>query len=293
MNIKRAFFFCSLLLIVLSGLLYAEQQGKLSVFTDVKEAEIYVDSEKIGQDNVVGYPLSSGEHYLKVMYQGKKAYAEVVNIVAGQTKTVVVDNFVDFKTNAPSRGAVDKEAARLRETRGNMAFGIYGGAPASGLSYKWWVFEKFGFQVSGFTQSPVAEIIDNQFGYRVLFGFADKVYMEDTITAYAALGRGRSGYTNKKDSDDNIFMDTTEASFGLELRLGRPGNSGPSYGGVIDSMGDIVLLGLQMVSMGIINTCYMSLEVGAESRNVEFGDHERKDESLTNMKVSGGIHYYF
>ena len=35
------------------------------------------------------------------------------------------------------------EAERIRETRGNTAFGFYGGSPASGLSYKHWFNSRF------------------------------------------------------------------------------------------------------------------------------------------------------
>jgi hypothetical protein len=282
----KIFYIIFIALLLFSNAAFAEPQGKLSVFTDVKEAEIYVDSAKIGQENVVGYSLSTGEHYLKVMYKGNKAYAEIVNIIEGQTKTVVVDNFVDFKTNAPSRGAVDKEAARLRETRGNMCFGAFGSSPASGLSYKWWVFDKFGFQVVGFAQNLDSNKKDDTFGYRILFGFADKVYQEDTITAYAALGRGRGSYIDRENGVDNVFFDTTEGAFGLELKLAKDVS-------IPNINGDVMSILMQLMTLGILNTCYVSLELGAESRYVIYGDTTRRPDNLTYMKVSGGLHYYF
>ncbi|MBU0579545.1 MAG: PEGA domain-containing protein [Candidatus Margulisbacteria bacterium] len=270
--------------------LLAEATGRLNVYTDLKEAEIYVDGEKVGQENLVRYVLPVGDHYVKVMYQGKKAYAEVVQIYENQDKTIVSDNFVDFKTDAPSRGAIDKEAARLRETRGNMAFGAYGGSPASGLSFKWWIFEKLGVQVSGFTKQLTPEEIDDNIGYRILINFADKVYAEDTISAYGALGYGKASYTNKNNAEDSVFTDMVEAALGLELRLGREGSQ------VLYSSGDpsdILSYFLQLLTLGVLNTCYLSLEFGVESKYRDWREPDRGNERYTNMKMSGGLHYYF
>ncbi|MFC1517732.1 PEGA domain-containing protein [Candidatus Margulisiibacteriota bacterium] len=268
----------------------AEPTGKLNVFTDLKEAEIYVDAKKVGQENLVGYVLAAGEHYVKVVYRGRTAYAQLVQIIEGQTKSITADNFVDFKTDAPSRGALDREAARLRESRGNMAFGIYGGSPASGLSVKWWAFEKVGFQISGFTKQINPHDTDDNIGGRVLFNFADKVYAEDTITSYGALGFGKASYINQNNSELNVFTDMTEAALGLELRLGREGSR------VLYSSNepeDIIVILAQMLTLGLLNTCYLSIEMGIETKYRIWMEPDKENERYTNMKMSGGIHYYF
>lgn len=279
-----------LILSLFSSCVWAEPTGKLNVFTDLKEAEIFVDGKKVGQENLVGYVLPVGDHYVKVMYHGKKAYAEVATIYEGQAKTITADNFVDFKTSAPSRGALDREAARLRETRGNMAFGFFGGTPASGLSIKWWMFEKLGVQISGFTKQLTPHEINDNIGGRILFNFADKVYAEDTITSYGALGFGKAAYTNYENSTLGTYTDSSELSLGLELRLGREGSQ------VLYSSGeatDIIGLIAQLLTLGVLNTCYISIEAGVESKYRVFHELDRENERYTNMKMSGGVHYYF
>jgi PEGA domain-containing protein len=277
--------------ILLSAVCSAAVTGKLNVFTDQKDAVIYIDSKQVGNENLVGFNVDAGEHYLKVLYHGKTSYAKVITIYPDQTKTVVVENFQDFKTNAPSRGALDREAARLRETRGNMAFGAYGGSPSSGLSFKWWFSEKLGLQVAGFTQTLGAGEVDDNIGGRLLINLADKVYGQDTITSYLAVGFGKDAYTNSNSSELNEYTDMSELAFGLELKLGREGSKfifQSSEGSLSENA--INIIG-QLLTLGILNTTYVSIEIGTESKYRVWNN--RDNVRLNNMKISGGIHYYF
>ncbi|MBU0579546.1 MAG: PEGA domain-containing protein [Candidatus Margulisbacteria bacterium] len=246
------------LLLVLSLIfpVWSAGTGKLTVVTDLPEATIYIDGKLVGKDAIQAYPVEAGEHYVTVWYRGKKAYAQLLNIGDGEFKTISSAHFVDLRTSTPSRGAVDVEAARLRETRGNMAFGLFGSSPASGLSWKWWFFEKLGVQVVGFLSSSNDQV-HNQFGGRLLFHLADKVMNETTITAYIAAGGG-TAYFKEGGNADTTYIG--EGALGVEL--------------------------------GFINL-YWSLELGAEKRVVTHTNEEEATTDLSNMKVSGGLHYYF
>lgn len=231
--------------------------GKLTVVTDLgNDAEIRIDGKVVGRDSIQAYPVEAGEHYVTVWYRGKKSYAKMMTIGEGEFKTISSAHFVDLKTSTPSRGAIDVEAARLRESRGNMAFGLYGSSPASGLSWKWWFMEKLGVQAVGYLSSNGSQV-NNQIGGRLLIHLADKVLNETTITAYLAAGGG-TAYSRDGDNADTTLIG--ETALGVE--------------------------------MGFLNL-YWSLELGVEKRVVTHTNDEAANTDLSNMKASGGIHYYF
>lgn len=246
-----------ILLLSLSLPVWSAGTGKLTVITDLgHDAKIYIDGKMVGTDAIQAYPVEAGEHYVTVWYRGKKSYAKMLTIYEGEVKAISSAHFVDLKTKTASRGAIDVEAARLRESRGNMAFGLFGSSPASGLSWKWWFFEKLGVQAVGFL-SASGDQVNNQIGGRLLVHFADKVMNETTITAYLAAGGG-TAYARDGDSADTTLIG--EGALGIE--------------------------------MGWMNL-YWSLELGVEKRVVTHTNEEEAKTDLSNMKASGGIHYYF
>jgi len=246
-----------LLLVLFTIPAYCLGEGKLTVVTDLgDEAKIYIDGTLVGTDAIQAYPVEAGEHYVTVWYRNKKSYAQLLKIGEGELRTITSAHFVDLKTNTPSRGAIDVEAARLRESRGNMAFGLFGASPASGLSWKWWFWEKLGVQVVGFLSSGGNQV-NNQIGGRVLFHLADKVLNETTITSYIAAGSGL-----------------------LYVQQGG------------DATSTVVAEGALGVEMGFLNL-YWSVELGLEKRVTTYTTDKAAVTDLNNMKASGGIHYYF
>ncbi|MFC1517733.1 hypothetical protein ACFL5G_04155 [Candidatus Margulisiibacteriota bacterium] len=246
-----------LCLVILCFALPVWSAGKLTVVTDLgNDAKIFIDGKQVGTDSIQGYPVEPGEHYVTVWYRGKKSYAKMLDIYEGEFKTISSAHFVDLKTKTASRGAIDVEAARLRESRGNMAFGLYGSSPASGLSWKWWFFEKLGVQAIGFLSSN-GDQVSNQVGGRLLIHLADKVLNETTITAYLAAGGG-TAYAKDGDKADTTLIG--EGTLGIE--------------------------------MGFLSL-YWSLELGVEKRVVTHTNDEEAKTDLSNMKASGGVHYYF
>lgn len=212
---QKLLFACLGVLVLLTPV-FAEDMGRINVVTDVNDAEIYINGQYVGKNAVNNYPLAAGSHYVQVKYENKVRYAEKVFIQPGQLKTITSENFVDLRTQTANRGAIDREAKRLRDTKGYMAFGIHGGSPASGLSFKWWVFDRLGLQLIGFTQNTNATDKNTQVAARLLIGFADKVFNSQALSSYFALGAGSFEIANTSESYTGSLVDV---AFGLEAEL--------------------------------------------------------------------------
>ena len=67
--------------------------------------------------------------------------------MSNRSTTVVSEHFVDIITKTPSRGAIDREAERLRKSRGDFAFGFFTSNKLQSqlISMKWWAFKHVGF----------------------------------------------------------------------------------------------------------------------------------------------------
>ena len=248
--------------LILSAWVLAEP-GRLNVITDLPGAEIYVDGVFAGRDAIQNYEVDPGTHYVRVVYRNKTIYAKTHKVTDGAVVTVPTAHFVDFKTNVANRGAVDVEAARIRDTRGNFAIGAHGSlttetASLGGVSIKKWFGERIGLQAIGW--------LDGQRTYsggRLLIWIADKVVFNAPFSGYIFGGGGTDSYTDKDDAYNNIRTSVSNFGFGIEFSpLG-------------------------------VNGLFMSLELGLEKRfstgqNPDVDGHEN-----TGMSVSGGLHFYF
>lgn len=253
---KMFFVMIAVFIFLISGFAFAQEMGKLNVVTDMDDASIYIDGQMVGKSLINNYPLEAGSHYIMVQRNGKKIYAQTVYISAGQVMTIPTSHFVDIRTSTPNRGALEVEAARIRETRGNGAFGVFVGtplaSPRAGLSFKYWFMNPFGIQVLGSAMST-SDYQETEFGARLLYNLGTKIFLEQPIDAYCALGGGRMTYANKASPDKDYEAGILEAAFGLEFGIGN---------------------------------IFFSIEGGIESTS-------KPTESVMNMKASGGIHYYF
>lgn len=250
----KTLFLIGLLALGLTTAALAET-GRINVITDVDGAEIYIDGQYVGKSSVNNYPLEAGQHYVQVKYQDKVRYAKMVTIYEGQVRSITSEHFVDIRTKTPNRGALDREAKRLRDTKGYAAFGIHGGSPASGISFKWWVWDRIGLQAIAYAQDDGTHK-NNQFAGRVLIGFADKIFASQALSSYFALGYGSFDLANANQAYNGSRLDI---AFGIEAAL----------------------FGL-----------FWDLELGLESASRSYTKGTGPT-SLSEVNFRAGVHYYF
>ena len=176
-----------LLCLVIRPLFAAD--GKLNVVTGIHDAKIFIDGKFVAQDYVNDYVLQDGDHYVRIENEGKLMYAQMVHIYSSEVRTITSENFVDIKTDVANRGAIDREAKRLRETKGSLGLGfVYGyNLPASGLSVKWILFEPVGAQVSAFG-GTLNGVSHTQYGARLIWVVGNKILGDSALTGYVAPG---------------------------------------------------------------------------------------------------------
>ncbi len=291
----------TLILLIVS---FSFAQSYLSVFTESSSSEIFIDGKKIANEQVVKHPVENGEHYVVVKLQGNTAFSQVVNVPANDTKVVVAGNFVDYKTNVANRGAIEVEAARIRETRGNTGFGLFGVTPAGGLSFKQWINNRIGIQAIGYTNT-IESVRDDQAGGRLLINFADRVFAEDVFSTYFAIGAGKKALRGltEEDFDEEI----SEFAFGIEFNIGqvmasmtRPQagsrtvivNNNDQTKSFDDMVGMISGLILLSTAQAMFSVSHISMEIGGEQHFKRFY-YEEEPQRWNNLKFSGGVHVYF
>ncbi|MDR1996912.1 MAG: hypothetical protein LBQ83_01110 [Candidatus Margulisbacteria bacterium] len=254
--------YLAVLLVVLSVRGFADP-GKINVITDLPGSLIYINGVPAGTESVQNYEVEPGEYYIMVNYRGKKIYAKTYKIASGEIRTIPTAHFVDFKTNVASRGAVDVEAARIRETRGNFALGAQGSLTAEtaslgGVSLKKWFGERFGLQAIGW--------LDGQRTYsggRLLLWIADKVVFNAPFSGYVFAGGGTDSYVDRSDSYNNIRTAVSDFGFGVEFSpLG-------------------------------VNGLFLGVELGLEKRFSTGQNPEVDGYASTGMFLGGGLHLYF
>lgn len=192
------------------------QTGVLNVFTDLPDADILVDGLQAGVESIVRLPLEVGEHYVQVRYGNDIVYAETVTILPNRSKTVVSDHFVDIITNTPSRGAILREAARIRESRGDLGLGfLLQPDPHPAISIKWMKWKHVGFQ--GLFSGELGDSkYKGLYGGRVIVTPHSKIYNDDILTGYVFSGVGRV----YRDAGDVIEgHDYHEIGLGVEANI--------------------------------------------------------------------------
>ena len=283
------------------SLLFAET-GFLNVFTD-PGVDIFINGENAGQEQVLRRELQEGVYYVQARRNNTVLRSESVTVDSGRVQTVVLDNFQDYRTNVASRGAVEVEAMRLRETRGNFGFGFHGGSPASGFSLKWWPNNRIGLQAIGYLDSQNNKMIDSRAGARVLIGLTDLAFKGSPVTFYSAIGTGRSFY--KDDNDPEIYpmkYDLTELALGVEFKIanlyGDPNSKSERQVVITDDTSPFNLLFIDLV-LGLGEAFFkltsFNAEVGYER---VFGVEHRSGNGegvldRKGLKFSGGMHIYF
>ncbi len=258
------------------------ERGFLNVFTDLDQATIVVDGEPIATESLVKYPLEVGEHLVQVKMDAKVVYQQTVVIQQNRTSTVVSDHFVDIITNTPSRGAIDREARRLRESRGNLAMGFLGATiPQPAASFKLWLTPNMGVQGYGLgsiPDSPYGGVI----GGRFLMSPGDKVFGGDVMHAYVYAGGGRYA--------DDYFPNGKnygELGMGVEARLSEIANMvfGFKYQAnrvLPEHETDLGTFARDVAVLAVLNVFYTSGEITILARGSQF-----------ETAVALGFHVYF
>jgi hypothetical protein len=247
--------------ILISAFLCAEN-ARLNVVTDLPGAKVYIDGVMAGETAIQNYELEPGEHYVMVEYRNKKIFAKTYNLGDGEVKTIPTAHFVDFKTNVANRGAVDVEAARIRETRGNFGIGIQAMSTMGGISIKKWFTDRFGIQGFAFINNE-SEGIKYQSQGRLLIWLADKVAFNAPFSGYIFFGGGSDKYMNSDNSEKNISRGVTNGGFGIEFSI---------FG---------------------VNGMFLNLELGSEKRDIVYSDPEKKNKTEAQMIGGAGLHFYF
>jgi len=256
--------------------------GFLNVFTDLSQALIEVDGEPVSRESLVKYPLSLGEHLVQVRMDHQLVYQQTVVIQRNRTSTVVSDHFVDIITKTPSRGAIDREARRLRESRGNFALGLFGATiPQPAASVKVWMTPNIGVQ--GYA---LGSIPDTQYGgvmgARILVSPGDKVFGGDVTHAYVYAGGGRYA--------DELFpsgKNYGELGMGVEAKLSEISNMLFGFKYKVDRVlpgkeTDIGVLARDVALLAVLNLFYTSAEITVIARGSSF-----------ETGASLGFHVYF
>jgi len=256
--------------------------GFLNVFTDLNQAFIEVDGEPISKESLVKYPLSLGEHLVQVRMDNQLVYQQTVVIQLNRTSTVVSDHFVDIITKTPSRGAIDREARRLRESRGNFALGLFGATiPQPAASVKVWMTPNIGVQ--GYALGAIPDTkYGGVMGARILVSPGDKVFGGDVTHAYVYAGGGRYA--------DDFFPNGKnygELGMGVEAKLAEISNMLFGFKYKVDRVlpgkeTDIGVLARDVALLAVLNLFYTSAEITVVARGSSF-----------ETGASLGFHVYF
>lgn len=195
----------------------ASDYGYLTVITGEPKAKIFMDGQFTANDFVRRYPVEPGKHSVRIEYNGKLMYSEIVSVKSGESVVVSSEHFVDIRTNVANRGAIDRESRRLQDVKGAFGVGVMGGLnfPASGASAKWHVTDWIGLQASAIGNFKSGDVTYTQVGARVLLPIGQRVLGNSILTGYIAPGYVRL----QKESAvavDNYTADVVGAAVGLE-----------------------------------------------------------------------------
>ncbi|MBL6722415.1 MAG: hypothetical protein ISQ13_00240 [Candidatus Margulisbacteria bacterium] len=211
-------------LVLIQGIFFSIETGVLNVFTDLPKAVIKVDGLAVAQEAVVKLPLEVGEHYVQVELNNDLVYAEKVTIESNRSSTVISDHFVDIITKTPSRGAINREAERLRESRGSFGLGFGSSSVLHGvyLSTKWWATKHFGGQLllgGKYGESDDRGLV----GGRVFFSPADKIYADQVLSGLVFIGGGQktSAMPAFSHSATTLSRSYTEVGITVEAFIGQ------------------------------------------------------------------------
>lgn len=232
-------------------------------------AVIYVDGQAVGVGSVSNYNVALGSHHVRIEKDGLTAYSEIVEVEAGLVKTVNAENFVSIKTTIPNKGAKLAEAARVRESKGNLGVGVLVSPFNSGFSCKYFFSNRWGTQLSLWSESRVNEGFYNE-NIRGLYVIADTLFDKSPTSVYLFVGASQNG---RRSPTSESLEGLLEVGIGVETKF-ELSSSMPH------DLNSTALL-------PFIYASYLSIEVSIVRYN------KNNAPSYEGMCISGGPHYYF
>ncbi|MBL6722416.1 MAG: hypothetical protein ISQ13_00245 [Candidatus Margulisbacteria bacterium] len=176
--------------LMFTGVGFGENPGFLNVITGRPSASIFIDGEFVANDYVKKHELMEGQHYVRVEYNNQLMYAKMVSIQPNKLVSITTENFVDIRTNTASRGAVNREASRLRDTKGDFGLGVQWGEtfPAKGMSLKWLSPINIGVQFSAIGKTKVDNDEISEIGLRAIIPIGNKIFSSTNFSGFTTLG---------------------------------------------------------------------------------------------------------
>ncbi len=254
-----------LVLLCLMAIAFGET---INVINDDQQALIYVDGKLAGAQTVYDLAVEPGSHHIKVEKDKRVIYSQIVEVEAGKVKTINTSTFVDVKTDVTNRGAKLTEAKRARESRGDLAVGVLLSPIVSGISGKYFVADRLGFQVSGWLSSQSASNSFSTLGLRAIYTLSDTLAGSRTISLYSFAGAGNN--INVVNSVEDL-KEVIELGFGIESQFRSAATSDTIFG----------------VFMSLLNDSYLDFEF-AYNRHLQ-----NHGVAFDGIVLSGGIMFYF
>ncbi|MFC1755560.1 hypothetical protein ACFL96_19575 [Thermoproteota archaeon] len=277
-KIFRTTFIIGVSLIILTPHLMG---AALNLFGIEQDADVYIDEVYAGKGSLRDYEIEPGSHLVQVMKNDLLYYSKVIVIEYDETKTINLDNFVDVQTEIPNRGAMLREAERIRESKGNFGVGFSLGY-LSGLSIKWFFLNNIAFQGTGW-------LFSNREGKYESYELRGVV----TITDYIVNGRPASlylagGYGYRRNTYSDVEQSVLDINLGIEMSLFR--SMQRSVNVLHNPDASQIFLSIFSNMVGFLlsaDNAYLSLEVGLGSIS------ENKMEAYTGIMGRMCVHYFF
>ena len=197
--------------IVLLSLCVSQLQAKsLTILSDEKDGEIFLNGVYIGKELVNNYPVEPGMYNLTLKKQDEIIYKQTITIKQDQNLVIDTSRFVGLQEKSTIVDLAPKqiEKKRIRKaTKGPIGLGgIYSHSIAGG-SVKWNVLKRVGIQAIGWASTNDQEDITNELNYRVRLFYELQETLLSTnsiIILYSGIGYGNEKKTYKERA---IFND--------------------------------------------------------------------------------------
>jgi hypothetical protein len=267
----------------------------LHVIGSDNDSQIFVNDTFISNRSAMNVTLGKGSYHIKVVKGGLTQFSKMIDLAKQETKTVLLDTFIDVKPVVVNRGAENKEVARLKESKGNWGIGVQLANVTSGVSLKW-LPGPFGIQIGGMLNNGMDTSFKSLNG-RLIYQLSDRLSKSQLMSLYSAVGYGLSKnkytasvytpgsysggtYTWGRYSDESRFDSRTivEGVVGLEFSA-----AGLSDLGLLNWS----VFGILSNLMNNFDNSFLNIEMGLENV-MKNGQLEH-----SGLKVGCGAHFYF
>jgi len=198
-------------LIVLLSLCVSQLQAKsLTILSDEKDGEIFLNGVYIGKELVNNYPVDPGMYNLTLKKQDEIIYKQTITIEQDQNLVIDTSRFVGLEEKSTIVDLAPKqiEKKRIRKaTKGPIGLGGIYSNSITGGSVKWNILKRVGIQAIGWASTNEQEDIKSKLNYRVRLLYELKETLLSTnsiIILYSGIGYGNE---ERKYKERAIFND--------------------------------------------------------------------------------------